>query len=109
MYSVLAFICVYYTCTVVKLNNLCKIKDSGKKIEERRAWKAKFITCEHLFGKNYCCLSLVNVSFSDSLEDFMIAGRNNDAFSLFFKGMSLYRISALSSAHACNPLPYRQV
>jgi hypothetical protein len=75
-----------------------------RKIGERRAWKAIFITCEHLFGKNYCCLSLINVSFSDS-EDSMIAGGNNDAFSSFFKGLSLYMISALSSAHACNILP----
>jgi len=72
----------------VKLNNLRKIEDSGK---------------------NYCCLSLINVSISDSLEDSMIAGGNNDAFSSFFKGLSLYRISALSSAHACNILPNRQV
>ena len=80
-----------------------------RKIEERRAWKAIFITCEHLFGKNYCCLSLINMSFNDSLEHSMIAGGNNDAFSSFFKGLSLYRISALSSAHACNILPNRKV
>jgi hypothetical protein len=80
-----------------------------RKIEERRAWKVIFITCEHLFGKNYCCLSLKNVSFSDLLEDSMIAGGNNDALSSFFKGLSSYRISALSSAHACNILPNRQL
>jgi hypothetical protein len=80
-----------------------------RKIEERRAWKVIFITCEHLFGNNYCCISLINVSFSDSLEDSMIAEGNNNAFSSFFKVLSWYRISALPSAHTCNILPNRQV
>ena len=87
-----------------------KLRTIERKIEERRAWKVIFITCEHLFGKNYCCLSLINVSFSDSLEeDSMTAGGNNDAFSSFFKGLSWYRISALPSAHTCNILPNHQV
>jgi hypothetical protein len=102
--------CVFITHVALwRWITYAKLRTVARKIEERKAWKVIFITCEHLFGKNCCCFSLINVSFSDPLEDSRIAGGNNDAFSSFFKGLSLYRISALSCAYACNILPNCQV
>ena len=50
------FICVYYTCIVVKLNYLCKIKDSGKKKLKKEGHGRPYLSQVSIsLVHMYCC------------------------------------------------------